>query len=83
MQAPNITLIQNVGGTIQIDFTAANVDSPSSFTLQSTGTVSGAFVDVGSTITNLALVLSGRLCLPLGPANFIDCGVERAGARHQ
>jgi len=49
----NITSIQVVGGNVRIDFTAGNGDSPTSFTLQSSGVVNGTYGDVTSTISPL------------------------------
>jgi hypothetical protein len=70
MQSPLITAIRVVGGNVQIDFTAAAVDTPGSFTLQSAGSVNGTYSDVSSTITSLG---SGtfRATAPLsGPVQF-------------
>jgi hypothetical protein len=54
MQAPLITKIQNAGGSVTVDFSASTVDSPSGFTLQSASSVTGPFVDVSSSNSQLS-----------------------------
>jgi hypothetical protein len=55
MQAPLITKIQTTGGgNVQVDFSASTADSPGGFTLQSSGSVNGPYVDVSSTNSQLS-----------------------------
>jgi hypothetical protein len=53
LAAPVITVIQRVGGNVQIDFTAGSGDVPGQFVLQSASGVTGPYSDVSSTITAL------------------------------
>jgi hypothetical protein len=51
---PNITRIQVVGATAEIDFTAETSDAPTGFTLQAAATVNGPYGDASATITGTA-----------------------------
>ncbi|MEO6036539.1 MAG: Calx-beta domain-containing protein, partial [Verrucomicrobiota bacterium] len=49
--APNLTSIQVSGGNVEIHFTAALDDAQSAFTVVSSATVNGSYVDTAATIT--------------------------------
>src|SRR5262245_40959872 len=66
----NITSIQIVGGNVRIDFIAGAGDTPGTFTLQSSGTVNGAYGDVSSTITQLGSGSFRAERAPNGPEQF-------------
>ncbi len=50
--APRITSIRIVGSNVEINFTGAAADAPSSFAVQSAAVVTGTYADTAATITS-------------------------------
>jgi hypothetical protein len=69
---PQITSIQFVSGNVQIDFTSDPADTLGMFTLQSSGTVNGTYLDVAppATITQLGPGSFRAVVAPSGGIQF-------------
>lgn len=69
---PQITSIQFVSGNVQIDFTSDAADTANIFTLQSSGTVGGTYLDVSppATITQLGTGSFRAVVAPQGDIQF-------------
>ncbi len=67
---PSISGITLTNGNVQIDFTGDIADSPSAFTLQCAGQISGPFADTGSTVTQTDSGKFHAVCTMNGSQQF-------------